>query len=285
MLEQFKTTIVTYFPELAEASFSLLTMGWDSIAVDVDDKFLFKFPREDDGVEALRREAAMLAIVRPRLTLLVPDLEFFDAPQPFSKHTKLKGNHLVTTQYELLTSNAKQRLAEAIARFYAELHAIEPELLQTAGALPGDQWPTPEIILAGIQPYLSKVLLVKAEKTLDTWARLPDDPHGITYGFFDGHGWNMAFDHEKQRLTGIYDFGDSGFGELHEEFIYTSFISPELTLRVIAQYELLTGRLIDRERVSILTGVLLLVELADMGDDPKHGALVLQNALAWLANH
>lgn len=117
MLEQLKMVLVTRFPELRESSFTLLTQGWDSIGVDVDDELLFKFPRDQEGVEALRREAAMLAVVRPRLTLPVPDLTFFDTPQPFSKHTKLKGEHLVTAQYDRLGSGAKQRLAQVLAQF------------------------------------------------------------------------------------------------------------------------------------------------------------------------
>lgn len=285
MLEPLKTIIVAHFPELADASFTLLTAGWDSVAVDVNDQIIFKFPRDEEGVDALRREAAMLAVVRPRVTLPVPDLLFFDNPRPFSRHTKLIGDHLVTAQYEQLPEVARQRLADDVARFYAELHAIEPGLLQAAGALPMDQWPDPDAILADIQPYLSPAQLVKAQKILDTWAQLTDDPYGTTFGFFDGHGWNMAFDHERQQLAGMYDFGDAGFGELHEEFIYTSFISPELTDRVIMQYEGLTGRPIDRERVAILTGVLLLVELADMGDDADQAAYVLQNAQSWLADN
>ncbi|GAB4024129.1 phosphotransferase family protein [Spirosoma koreense] len=282
MLEYVKTVITTCFPELADASFTLLTTGWDSVAVDVDDRLIFKFPRDEENTNALRREATILAVVRSRVTLPVPDLVFFDKPIPFSRHNKLHGDHLTTVQYERLPEIARQRLAEDMARFYAELHAIETSSLQAAGAQTNDQWPSPDIILAGIRPYLSRTQLMKAKKLLDTWARLPTDPCGVTFGFFDGHGLNMAFDHEHQRLRAMYDFGDAGFGELHEEFIYTSFIAPELTQRVITQYEQLTGRFIDRERVSILTGVLLMVELADMGNDSDHAPAVVHNALSWL---
>ena len=88
----------------------------------------------------------------------------------------------------MLARKAKQKLAEDIACFYAELHATEPALLQAVGVLPLEPWPTPDVILKGIQPYLSKALLKKAEKTLDQWAQLADEPHGITSGFFDGPG-------------------------------------------------------------------------------------------------
>ncbi|GAB3957303.1 aminoglycoside phosphotransferase family protein [Spirosoma harenae] len=283
MLEQLKTVIITRFPELINASFSLLTAGWDSVAVDVDDRLIFKFPRDEEGIEALRKEANMLAIVRSKVTLPVPNLEFFDAPRPFSRHTKLKGEHLITAQYELLNDSAKHRLANDIARFYAELHAIDLASMQAVGASVSEPGLTNEQIWAGIHPILPISRQAKAQKTLEAWAQLPPDPYGITYGFFDGHGWNMAFDHEAQKLAGIYDFGDSGLDELHQEFIYTNFISTELTSRVINNYEKITGRVIDRERVSILTGVLFLGELAEMSDDPDYADAVLANALNWLS--
>lgn len=281
MLEHLKAIIISCFPELVHASFTLLTTGWDSLAVDVDDRLIFKFPRGEEAADALRRESPMLRVIRPRVHLPVPDLVVFETPEVFSTHIKLRGNHLVTTQYEVLSNTAKQRLAEDIARFYAELHALDPALMQSAGALLTDQWPCPDIIATGVQSFLPKPLLLKAQKTLNAWAQLGPDPYGVVYGFFDGHGWNMAFDHETQTLAGMYDFADAGFGDLHEEFIYTSFISPDLTARVITEYEQLTGRLIDHHRVSILTSVLLLVELADMGQDPEYAATVLNNASTW----
>lgn len=282
MLEHLKTIITSCFPELGHSSFTLLTTGWDSVAVDVDDQLIFKFPRDEEAAHALRREASMLQVIRPRVRLPVPDLVCFEMPEVFSKHTKLRGDHLETPQYEALSLTAKQKLAEDLARFYAELHALNPALMHSAGALPTDQWPHLDVIATGIQPFLSQSLRQKAQEALDAWAQLAPDPR-VVYGFFDGHGWNMAFNHETQTLAGLYDFADAGFGDLHEEFIYTNFISSDLTARVIMAYEQLTGRLIDRNRVSVLTGVLLLVELADMGHDPDHADTVLNNASTWFS--
>jgi hypothetical protein len=71
----------------------------------------------------------------------------------------------------------------------------------------------------------------------------------------------MAFDHERQQLNGIYDFADSGLGPLHQEFIYSNLISPDLTVRIVAAYACRTGRMLDRRRINILTGFHRLSEL------------------------
>lgn len=109
---------------------------------------------------------------------------------------------------------------------------------------------------------------------------MPADPHGETYGFFDGHGWNMAFDADRRRITGVYDFGDSGFGQLQQEFIYSSMVSPDLTRRIVDRYEALSGRPLDRARIDLLFKALRLSELAEMAGDPEWAPKALASVQA-----
>ena len=120
------------------------------------------------------------------------------------------------------------------------------------------------------------------ERTITAWRDLPPDPHGVTYGFFDGHGWNMAFDHSAHRLNGVYDFADSGFGALQQDFIYSNFVARDLTERTISAYETLTGRSIDRERVELLSGVLRLTELAEVAQEPDRHAEMVDYVARWV---
>jgi Ser/Thr protein kinase RdoA (MazF antagonist) len=120
-----------------------------------------------------------------------------------------------------------------------------------------------------------------AVRTVDDFDALPPDPHGTTYGFFDGHGWNMAFDHAQGRLNGVYDFADSGLGPLHQDFIYSNFISPDLTGRIVTAYEALTGRRLDRRRITVLTGFHRLSELAALADRPEHLPDMIRHVAEW----
>ena len=261
-LESLRAILVGRFPDLANARCTLLAAGWDSVAVDVEDRWIFKFPREADAAVALRREAGLLELVRKVVTLPVPSLTLFETPRLFSRHAKLRGEHLVTAQYQTLSERSRAELGETLGRFYAELHTITPDAARAAGALSLEDWlPAPDI-LGKVWPVLPIELRLFAETNLRDWAALPPDPLGQTYGFFDGHGWNMAFDHDAGRLNGIYDFADSGIGPLQEEFIYSSFIARDLTERIIRAYEQQTGRSIDRDRVATLTGAHRLWELA-----------------------
>lgn len=275
-----RAAIVGAFPEHESASFRLLTQGWDSVAVDVDDRLIFKFPRREEARRRLVVEASVLEVVRPAVTLPVPHLTLHGAQPLFSRHDKIAGDHLLTAQYERLPERDRQRLTCDLALFYAELHKLSASDMTSAGAAPIKAWLSPDKILQRTWPVLSGELRTYAERTLAAWQNLPADPHGTIYGFFDGHGWNMAFDHARRRLNGLYDFGDSGFGPVHQEFIYSNLIAPDLTTRIMAAYETLTGRALDRARVTLLNNVWRLSELAELAQDPVHAAAALEAVTA-----
>jgi len=280
-LTAFKSTIVARFPDLAGSDFSLLTRGFHSIAVDVDDRLIFKFPRHAEAERALRTETRLLTVVRPIVSMRVPDLTLFEGPPLFSRHTKIRGEHLLAADYGRLPDKARQRLATEMARFYAELHALDHSVMAAAGAGPVGSWQQPDNVLREVWPTLPEGLRPLAERAIGAYQAMPPDPHGSTYGFFDGHGWNMAFDHAGEKLNGVYDFADSGFGALHQEFVYTNFIARDLTLRIVRAYEDITSRALDRERIDLLTGVFWLSELAGFANDPEQRPDALKNVAEW----
>jgi Phosphotransferase enzyme family len=279
-LDRLRATITCSFPELAAARFTPI-VSWDSVAVDVDDRLIFKFPRHEAAKNRLVAEASLLAVIRPAVTMPVPDLSLHPGPPLFSWHVKLEGEHLLAQQYELLPVESRKVLAADMALFYAQLHSLHAGDMEAGGAGPIEPWLQPEDILRRAWPVLPPDLRRYAERTVSAWQQLRPDPYGTTYGFFDGHGWNMAFDHGSNRLNGIYDFADSGFGPRHQEFIYSNWIAPDLTARIVAEYEVLTGLALDRQRIQLLSGVLRLSELAQLGDDPDHAAALVQTIADW----
>ncbi|MGQ3210209.1 phosphotransferase family protein [Shinella sp.] len=280
-LDSYRAIIAHAAPDLADARIRPLPGGWHSKAFEVDGRLVFKFPQGEQAESALRREASILAAVRPHVTMTVPNLRLHEGTPLFSEHRIVPGEHLETVHYEALSEPARQALGTNLARFYAELHALDRATMATAGARPIEHWLDADTIAAKALPLLPRDLHVFAEDTLAGWRALPPDPHGETYGFFDGHGWNMAFDHVAGHLNGIYDFADSGFGPLHQDFIYSNFISPDLTARIADGYERITGRTLNRARIHLLTGVHRLWELAALAEAPEHHATMIDSIAAW----
>ncbi len=272
-IEALKAVIIKAFPEHDGGQFTPITIGWDSIAIDVDGAVIFKFPRHDSARAALRREAAMLTIIRPALMtaevpITVPDLRIVSADPMFSRHDKLPGDHLTAADYAKLSPASRNRLADDLARFYHLIHRLPATALKAVGATTIPPWLDADTLYTVAIPRLPRAFQAHARASLQQWQALPPDPHGMTYGYFDGHGWNMAFDHKLQTLNGLYDFADSGFGPLHQDFIASNLISADLTTRLVSAYQHQTGRRLELDRIMLLTTILRLSELAEVTQSP-----------------
>ena len=263
-------------------SFTIAGRGWHSLAVDVGGRFIAKFPEGEEAEEALKREASLLAAVRPKLTMAVPEMTIHEGPPLFSLHGKLPGETLDCDGYTRLDEAARQALAGDIALFIAELHAISPEIMRAAGGLPVGWWDTRDVTLAPVWPLLPEHIRGPAQTAIADYRALPPDPLGEVYGFFDVHGWNMAFDHKHGRLRGIFDFADSGFGPPHREFVQISLIDTDLAARTAAAYEALTGRALDRRRIFLLAAAMRLSEFAGAIETGEHVDAIRRYAVDWL---
>jgi aminoglycoside phosphotransferase (APT) family kinase protein len=273
--DEYRAAIASVRPELAGVPMVVHTAGWDSDAVEVGDT-IFKFPKRADAIPRLRKEASLLALIRPRVPLTVPDMRLHEMPVVFSEHTKIPGEMIETPQYDVLTALQRQAMAEALAGFYAALHAIPTEEARAAGATPKLGWPPSLQIMAEAVTILPASLHEWARAVLAAYEALPSGDD--VFGYFDGHGWNMAFDHGHGVLKGVYDFADAGIGSRARDLNYSNFISADLTDRILAAYEKQTGRTIDRREVALHTAV---QRLAELGEEQKAPAWFLANVVQW----
>ena len=270
--EEFRQAVLDVYPELAAGRFSTAGKGWHSLAIDVDDRLIFKFPDGDEAVEAVRREVSLLRAIRPSLSIGAPDMTLHERPPIFTMHPKLRGETMPAERYGTLSEAAKARLADDLGRFFAQIHGLDHDTMRAAGTLSVETWRSDDAVMERAFSVLPPETLGSAAAALCDYRALPPDPLGEVFGFFDAHGWNMAYDVEADRLAGMFDFADAGFGPLHRDFVQPSLIDPDLTLRAIGAYERLTARTIDRRRVFLLTATQRMSELAGMiesgGDVP-----------------
>jgi aminoglycoside phosphotransferase (APT) family kinase protein len=267
-------------PELAGLPMSILSDGWDSVAVDVDDRFILKFPRHAAGEAGLRHEAVVLGVIRPAVAMPLADLHLHELPVPHSLHHKLPGVSLLPALYHTLAEPVRDGIADRLGHFFAQLHAIDPAQFRALGVGPVEGWLDAAAIRDRALGHLPATLRPWADRAFGQWADLPPDPLGTVFGHFDAHGWNMAFDPPTQKLS-VFDFGDSGFGPVHREFVYSSLVSPDLTTRIIDAYGRHSGRQIDRERVWLLADIHRLWEIAVEADDAGSVAAMLPEVESW----
>jgi aminoglycoside phosphotransferase (APT) family kinase protein len=262
--DEYRDAIAAIHPELAGGPAILHTRGWDSDAVEVGGT-IFKFPKQPEAVERLRREARFLALIRPRVQLTVPDMVLHEASLVFSEHRMIPGTVIETAGYDALSKTQQTAMGEALGEFYAELHQIPVADAIAAGAEPKPEWPGADEVLPILAGRLPPSMLRYARQAFAAYAALPTEDE--IFGYFDGHGWNMAFDHKHGVLNGVYDFADAAIGPRSREFTYSNLTSGDLTERIVMAYARSTGHAIDLRTVAIRTTVQGLSELAEESSD------------------
>jgi hypothetical protein len=70
-------------------------------------------------------------------------MALFEGPPLFSRHAKLLGDYLTPAAYVVMSETSRERVAGQLARFYAELHALNRRPLAGAGAPPTARPTTP----------------------------------------------------------------------------------------------------------------------------------------------
>ena len=278
-IARFRALVISTLPQFAGGRFETLAQGWDSVALECDG-WIFKFARTSEAEARLRREATLLGFLKPRITMPLPHMTLWDGPVPFSQHLKIAGESLESEAYALLDEGPRNALAMRMAQLYAELHALPLSRMQQLGAVGVDPWMAPDAILEGAEAKLQRGYKGFLARTVAAYRKLTISGDELVFGYFDGHGWNMAFDHQTGMLNGVFDFADAGFGARHRDLCYSNWISADLTLRIIARYEQLTGRKVDTDLVMLYTSALRLAELAE-GFLPEERAI--GNVIAWVA--
>jgi aminoglycoside phosphotransferase (APT) family kinase protein len=273
--QPYRQAIAEVRPDLAGEPLVLHTRGWDSDAVEAGDT-IFKFPKRPEAVDRLKLEARILALVRPRVPLAVPDLRLHETSRVFSEHRMIPGEVIETAHYDALSEQQKAGMAEALAGFYAALHAIPVAAATAIGVGPKPGWLRGEVALPKLAARLPTSMHDYARHAFAAYESLP--PEDDIFGYFDGHGWNMAFDHSRGVLNGVYDFADAGIGPRSRDFTYTNLTSGDLTLRIIAIYNRITGSAIDPRTVAIRTAVQTLSELAGEDEDLD---IFVAGAMRW----
>src|SRR5690606_17130430 len=107
--------------------------------------------------------ARLLPVIRPAVTMAVPDMTLIPGPPLFSRHGKLPGGHLLSEDYAGLPATARQRLATDMALFYAELHRLPAATMRAAGAVAIMEWLPPDEMLRRLRPILPAHLSAYAE--------------------------------------------------------------------------------------------------------------------------
>lgn len=212
-IDSCRSAITSAFPELVVRRIRLNEAGWDNIVAEVNDEFIFRFPRRPQTARQLAMESQLLPELSRAVSLPIPCPEFV-APGMMG-YRRIPGDPL-PPEFILghVSPDATRRMGAQLGTFLCEVHKFSVERAVELGvphATERDSW-------MGLYTEVERrvfPLLTAAERA---WAQhlfesFLCNPLSLAFTPVLLHGDlgpdHILFDRHADRITGIIDFGDA----------------------------------------------------------------------------
>ncbi len=233
------------FPTLKIARSKRVLTGWDNIVLDVNGKYIFRFPRFPVSEEHLRKELRILPFLGKHLSVAVPNYRFVWRGVGrelgwFAGYPKIAGEPLTVGGFRLAWT---ENLSGSFARFVHELHNLDTTVREVSFLPRRSPKETADSIRKtrsrirkSVYPLLSSSSKAQVERF---WAALLEDFDNSKFDPVLVHGdltsRNILLD-RTGRITGILDWADTFVGDPALDFAGLFEVNKALGERVLRHF-------------------------------------------------
>jgi aminoglycoside phosphotransferase/SAM-dependent methyltransferase len=237
----------------------------ESVVAEINGDYIIKLPKPHRGVHGVTAEQKITDFLSGKVQLPMPSISVHAEPVVLARYRKLPGETFDKNRYAQLSADNKNALAAQLAKFIVDLHTIPASLIQRAKLELSPSWELkPDLIEEQLSAGDDDVIKALLPEVLRNQRALEVPQSNVVFGHFDLHGGNLLFDKEHAHVTGVIDFGNCKLGDLHQDLSTMNLSSPDLTTRIVDQYEQLTKRKVNRLLVQHYTTAFYLNLLAGL---------------------
>lgn len=234
--------------EIIENEFNLIVhniivlgQGLDSIAYLVNNEYIFKQSKHDIARINLKKEMRVLKYLKNQISLQIPDIEYYSEEYSVCGYKEIKGNKLTPSIYKSLSDDEKDILAQDIALFLREMHAIPlPNIAGLELHVMDDYRSDYETLRETIY---DKIPDKSKEYIDDLYKRILNDERISQYVKALCHN-DLGCNHiiiQNNKAVGIIDFGDVAITDRDKDFVYlledsSEEIGREFGIKVLEYY-------------------------------------------------
>jgi aminoglycoside phosphotransferase (APT) family kinase protein len=220
--------IARQFPQLAPVTVEYLGAGMDSIALEVNARWIFRFPMRATVEQQLFVEQRLLPAIAPRLSLPVPAFTFAGKPDDgfgmyFTGYEKLRGTPAVDVVPARVSFDA---IAAQLGRFLSAVHGFPVAEAERLGARTSRLETYFEELrttaLAGldrVRSVAADAVVARLRRYLEQLEPLPIAPWPLTLTHNDLAAEHILLDESATRVTGVIDWGDISIADPTIDFV------------------------------------------------------------------
>lgn len=235
--------------EMIEKEFGLIVQnmivlgqGLDSTAYLVNNEYIFKQSKHDEARNNLKREIRVLNYLKGKITLQIPDIEYYSQEYSICGYKEIKGNKLSPDSYNSFSDDEKDTLAQDIALFLREMHAIPlPDIDGLELHVIDDYRSDYETLREKVYDKIPD----KSKKQIDDlYKRILNDKRISQYDKALCHN-DLSCNHiliQGNKAVGIIDFGDAAVTDRDKDFVYlleesSEEIGRDFGIKVLEYYQ------------------------------------------------
>lgn len=259
------------YADSTSPKFRHVTTGYDNQVLIVDNKFVLRFPRDEQAQKRQDLEAEVLTYLRDKHPPVpIPRLISRGSNPPHSVYTFLAGEHLNSDDLKAFSRRALNSLAEQMANFVAWLgDVINPqqfrEMLIKTDSEPEENWDEyfSRTVRSFVNPAFPTVTALAKALYSEFSAAYPDGVAKTADRVVhdDLLTDNLMF--RGRRLGGVLDFGDINIGTIEQELRCTFWVGQEFMEMVSAEVEELQNRPVAMDKIILWAHVSELASLID----------------------
>ncbi|MEM7134101.1 MAG: phosphotransferase [Chloroflexota bacterium] len=207
------------FPDLDLQDIQNNRDGMVNISVIVNQERVFRFPREEWGVDLMRNEMNALDLVRNYVDIPVPDWDY--RSDEMISYSYIPGHPLLTDDVLRMNEQEKDAVAEMLAIFLRQMYSIPLDEVKAANIQRSDTVRTLDDWLQfyeEVQEYLFPLMWADGKE----WVRRHFAPLLADHTFMDHEPifmngdlatYHLLFNRQTNAFNGIIDFGTAGVGD------------------------------------------------------------------------
>lgn len=234
--------------EILEREFGLMVydvfvlgQGLDSIAYLVNYEYIFKQSKHDEARNNLKKEIQALNYLKGKVTLQIPNIEYYSEEYGVCGYREIKGEKLTPTIYKNMSDDEKDKLAQDIALFLGEMHSMPLPNIDELEVNVIDDYKSDYDTLREI--IYNKIPDSSKEYIDNLYKRIFDDERISQYVKALCHN-DLSCNHiiiQNNKVVGIIDFGDVAITDRDKDFVYlledsSEEIGREFGLSVLKYY-------------------------------------------------
>lgn len=237
--KEFEGYIRKEFPGLQWNNSELIESGWDHYILIIDDKLVFRKPKDSRYTEIFVNELRFMKYIKDFTSTIIPDYKYIASDGSFAGYPIIPGQSIDREMFKSMSEEQKESLAEQIAGFLTDIHKVPASAKKEFNIKDTDYLEDFNDLVSKAESMLYSKLqseeVEEIKKFFSEYREMLKSVKCDTFQHNDLGGEHILYD-EKTGKIGVIDFSDREFGDPAFDFTGMIEFGEDFTAKVIDHY-------------------------------------------------